>query len=80
MIALPTLAELESLSEGELADRYTAAMTSSASGDRDAAMLFRSELHHRETARRHAEQRRLLQAILAVSVVGLVLLAWDAID
>jgi hypothetical protein len=33
-----------------------------------------------EARSRHQETRRLLLAILVVSIVGVVLLAWDAID
>jgi hypothetical protein len=33
-----------------------------------------------EARRRHEEIRRLLFAILVVSIVGVVFLAWDAID
>jgi len=46
-------------------------------------------VHHRVQAeptpeeiaeRRHSELRMLLVAILCVSIVGLVFLAWDALD
>ncbi|HET9457960.1 MAG TPA: hypothetical protein VFO78_11495 [Candidatus Limnocylindrales bacterium] len=47
-------------------------------------------VHHREytaeptpedlAERRHAELRLLLLAILCVSIVGVIFLAWDALD
>ena len=76
MTYLPTLAEVGALTDPELADRFDDAVGS----DREAALFFREELRHREAARRHAELTALLRAIFLVSVVGVIFLAWDAID
>jgi hypothetical protein len=76
MRSLPTVDELAGMSDEELGRQFEQVRT----GDREAAADLREELRHRETRRWHAEIRLLLIALLVVSVVGLVFLAWDAVD
>jgi hypothetical protein len=80
MTQLPTLADLQALSDSELATKYSAAVANGASSADAAVLVLRDEFRHREADRWHAELRLLLRVLLVVSIVGLVLLAWDAID